>query len=354
MNIRDSGVRNATIANFAHPLPGFLYPVFCVFGVWAMKTLALLFLLALPADSQTGAGLNDAIRLYQKGDFKQAVSLLQQLKAKSPDDADVRLWLGKSYLKTRDWDNAVREIEKTTQLQPNNAKNHLWLGRAWGARAEHSFFTSAIKLAGRVKKEFETARDLSPENLDIRFDLLDFYLNAPGIMGGGRDKADAEVQAIAKLDPKKGYIARSQVLLKDKKWDLAKKELIQATIDYPNDADAHKDAAEFLLDRRDFGGALEYARKALALDKESKRTRLIIAAAEIQLRTNLDNSAKALTNLASGPLADDDPPFEEVYYWLGEYYLAKGDKQKAREALTSAIAFNPEYDKAKEKISRLR
>ena len=319
-----------------------------------MKILAFAFLLFLPPDYQTGAGLNDAIQLYQKGEFKQAVNLLQQLSTKSPDDADVRLWLGKSYLKTRDWDNAVQEIEKTTQLQPDNAKNHLWLGRAWGARAAHSFFVKGIKLAGRVLKEFETARKLSPENLEVRFDLLDFYLNAPGIVGGGRDKASAEVQAIAKLDPRKGYNARAQVFIKDKKWDLAKKELIQATINYPSDADAHKDVAEFLLDRRDFGGALQYAKEALALDNDSKRTRLIVAAAGIQLRTDLDSSAKTLTNLASGPLSDDDPPFEEVYFWLGEYYLAKGDKQKAREALASAIAFNPEYDKAKENISKLR
>lgn len=319
-----------------------------------MITLAFFFLLALPPDVQTDTGLNDAIQLYQKGEFKQAVNLLQQLRSKSPDDASVRLWLGKSYLKTRDWDNAVQEIEKTTKLQPNSAKNHLWLGRAFGARAAHSFFIKAYGLAKRVLKEFETAKDLSPDNLEVRFDLLDYYLSAPGVVGGGRDKANSEVQAIAKLNPRKGYTARAQIFMKDKKWDLAKKELVQATIDYPNDADAYKDVAEFLLERGDFGGALEYARKALALNADSKRTRLILAAAEIQLRTDLDSSAKTLTNLVSGPLADDDPPFEEVYYWLGEYYLAKGDKQKAREALSSAIAFNPEYDKAKENISKLR
>jgi tetratricopeptide (TPR) repeat protein len=318
-----------------------------------MKIPAFMFLLALPQVSHAGASLDDAIRLYQKSQFKQAAGLLEGLKSQSPNDADVRLWTGKSYLKIQNWDKAVQEMEKAAQLQPN-AQNNLWLGRAWGARAEHSFFLKGMKLAGRVVKAFETARQLAPENLDVRFDLLEYYLNAPGIVGGGRDKADAEVQAIAKLDPKKGYNARSIVLSKDKKWDLAKKELIQATVDFPNDASAYKDVAEFLLNRQDFEGAGQYAKKALALAKESKTSRLILAAAGTQLRTDLDYQAKSLLSLASGPLGDEDPAFEEVYYWLGECYLAKGEKAKAREAFESALAFNPEYGKAKERISRLK
>ncbi len=319
-----------------------------------MKILALLFLLGYPPSSPTAGNLGDAIRLYQKGEFEEAVSLLQQMRNLSPDDAGVRLWLGKSYLKVRDWDNAVQEMEKTTQLQPSNAQSHLWLGRACGARAAHTFFVKAIGWAHRVVKEFETANKLSPEDLDVRFDLLDFYLDAPGYMGGGKDKADAEAEAIAKLDPRKGYAARAAILSKEKKWDLAKKELTQATIEYPNDANACKDLADFLLNRHDYEGALQYAKKALELNNESKRSRLIMAAAIIQLRTDLDYSTKALMNLASGSLADEDPAFEEVYYWLGEGFLAQGEKTKAREAFASALAFNPDYGKAKEQISKLR
>lgn len=319
-----------------------------------MKILALLFLLGSSPGLPTAGSLDDAIRLYQKGGFNEAVSLLQQLRSISPNDADVRLWLGKSYLKVRDWDGAVQEMEKTIQLQPSNAQSHLWLGRACGARAAHSFFVKAVGWAHRVVKEFETASRLSPENLDVRFDLLDFYLDAPSYVGGGKDKADAEAKAIAKLDPRKGYSARAAILIKEKKWDLAKKELIQATIEYPSDAIAYKDVADFLLDRQDFEGAIQYAKKALELDNGSKWSRLIMAAATIQLRTNLDYSTKALMNLASGSLADEDPAFEEVYYWLGESFLAKGEKTKAREAFASALAFNPDYGKAKEQISKLR
>jgi len=319
-----------------------------------MRMLMLLFLLVLHPIPMPAEGLDEAIRFYEKGEFKQAVNLLLRLKNLSQDDPDVRLWLGKSYLKTGDWDNAVREFEKSTQLKPSDAHSRLWLGRACGAKAAHAFVLIAPRWAHRVLTEFETARKLSPNDVDVRFDLLEFYLEAPGIMGGGKDKAHAEALAIEKLNPKKGYLARSTILSKDKKMDQAKKELIQATIAYPNDANAFKDLADYLLDRRDFEGALEYSRKALSLDQQSKRSLLIMAAAQTMLRTDLDHSMRILLDLVSGPLTDNDPTFEEAYYWLGECYLAMGDKSKAQQAFLSVLTFNPDYDKAREHVSELR
>jgi hypothetical protein len=40
-----------------------------------------------------------------------------------------------------------------------------------------------------IKKKFEQAVELNPENFDARMGLLQFYLMAPGIMGGSKDKA---------------------------------------------------------------------------------------------------------------------------------------------------------------------
>ncbi len=310
-----------------------------------MKMLTLLLLMLLtPA-----ASLDDAIRLYEKGDFRQAASTFSQLKNSSPDDYKAHLWLGKAYLKIRNWDGAVREMEKAVQLKPS-ALTNLWLGRAYGAKASHSIFFTAAGLARRVLKSFETAKSISPDDMDVRFDLLEYYLEAPGMLGGGKDKANAEAQDIARQNPLKGYLARSTIFNKDKKWDLAQKELSQATVDFPKDAASFKDLAAFLLDRQDFNGALQNAKKALALDAESKGSRLLVAAASIRLRTNLDESLNTLNTLVTGLLTDADPSFEEVYYWLGECYLAQGDKAKAREAFKSALAFNPEYDKAKARL----
>jgi tetratricopeptide (TPR) repeat protein len=320
-----------------------------------MKILiAILFLALLPIPIQAKENLDAAIQLYEKGEFRHAADALQQFAKSSPKDAETRYWLAKSFMKTREWASAVRELEKAVELQPANPRYHLWLGRACGERASRAFFTSAFSLARRVLKEFEIARDLSPKDPGIRFDLLEFYLQAPGILGGGKDKALSEAQSIAQINPIKGFTARANVFRKDKQWDKAKYELTRATAEYPQNADAYKDLADFLLDRQDYEGALSYGEKALALGSQSKRAQFIVAVAKTRRGKDLDQATATLRELAAGPLKDEDPSFEETNYWLGENYLARGDKDKALDAFKSALAFNPEFTRAKNALSKAR
>ena len=317
-----------------------------------MKIPFLLFCLLLNPALASNGSLQEAIELYGKGKFAQAEGMLQQLSASTPSNAEVWVWLSKARLKTRDWDKAVQAMEKAVQLQPANAGYHLLLGRACGDRASHSSFLTAMSWARRVVKEFETARELAPEDVDVRFDLLDYYLEAPGIVGGGKDKAEAEAQTIARLNPKKGYLARATIHIKNKKWDLARNELARAAAENPQSVSAHKDLADFLLNRKDFKGALDHANKALLLDPKSKRSLLIAAAARIRLKSDLEKAAESLHALLAGTLSEGDPDFEEVYYWLGEYWLTAGESRRAQEAFKTALLFNPEYSRARDGLSK--
>ncbi len=318
-----------------------------------MRILLAALLFLSPSISRPADGFEDAMRLYEKGEFKKAEKLLVILSRSTPDDPKIRLWLGKTYLKNRQWDKAVREMEKAVGIEPSNAHYRLWLGRACGSLADHTFPLFAMGKAGRVIKEFEAASKLAPKDLDVRFDMLEFYLQAPAIVGGGDDKAKAEIETIASLDPKKGYIARAMMHQDKKKYDLAKKELIQATLDYPDYVAGYFDLAEFLLDQKDFEGSLKYSKKAMELNN-SKRARLISAAARIRLRVNLEEAEGWLQELVSGSLGEGDPSFEQAYYWLGECHLATGNRTKAREALKSALVYDPDYEPAKKAISKLR
>jgi tetratricopeptide (TPR) repeat protein len=317
-----------------------------------MKIPFLLFLLALPLTSTPDQTLDQAMKHYEKGEYEEAVELLSKIGDSSNNAAEAKFWLGKSYLKVSEWDEAVRAMENAVRIEPSNALYHLWLGRAYGFRADNRIF--GFNDARRLLKEFKKARELDPENINIRFDLVEFYAQAPGIVGGGKDKARQEAEVISKLEPKLGYAARAAILKQEKKWDLAKKEFLQATLDFPNDADTHKDLAQFLFDREDYNGALASAQKALELDSLSKRSRVIMAASQVQLGIKLDEAEKNLTDLVSNPWRDGDPSIEELYYWLGVCYFKNGEKEKAKDAFRSALAHNPEYKKAKQYLDKLK
>jgi tetratricopeptide (TPR) repeat protein len=288
------------------------------------------------------------IQLYQSGKFKPAADSLAQKVESAPQDAELHLWLGKAYYKLRRWDDAVREFEKAVQLNPNKSVYHLWLGRACGQKASQVSFFSAYGWARRVVKEFQTAERLAPDNVDVRFDLLEYYLTAPGIVGGGRDKAEAEVRAIAEIRPNLGFLARAQILQKDKKLDQARTELEKAIQAYPVQAERYQDLAEFLLQQQDFSHARSFAVKALASSPMLPRSRLLYSAVLVRIGESLDEAEGILKQLSAGPLQDDDPTFEEVYYWLGEAFLKQGKKEAAIQAFTSALIFNPEFDMAKD------
>jgi len=316
---------------------------------------AILLSLFLAASQLSGVQeIDAAIGLYEHGKFQRAAEILSDLTRRDPQNAKLRCWLGKTYLKLHRPDDAIRELEKAVELDPKNGLDHLWLARAYGDKASHSSLLSAFRQARKARKEFETAAQLSPDNVDIRFDLLEFYAQAPGIVGGGKDKAEAQAKEIAKLSPRHGYTARAGIYEHDKEWNRARNELVQATVKFPNDADAYVDLAQFLWQRGDYGEAAASAQKALTLDGSIRAARLYLAAAQVGLRRDLPGVLQALQGLAGGPLTDRDPAFEEVYYWLGQAYLAAGQKTEAREAFERSLVFDPDYSMSRKALARIK
>ena len=101
-------------------------------------------------------------------------------------------------------DKADDEFEKAVKLEDGNAVYHFWLGRAVGDQAEDANPLRQPGLARRTKAEFERAADLAPDYLDAREGLVEYYLAAPGILGGSKDKARAEAAEIAKRNAFRG------------------------------------------------------------------------------------------------------------------------------------------------------
>jgi tetratricopeptide (TPR) repeat protein len=317
-----------------------------------MNSLILLFLMLLPVGSEPAGILDRAIVLFEKGEYRKANDLLSSA-TDSPDvSAEIRFWLGKTELKLRKWDKAVKEMEKAVRMEPSNAMYHLWLGRAYGARAENRIF--GFNDARRVLREFREAGRLNPESITVRFDLLEFYAQAPGIVGGSKDKAWAEAEAIAKLNPVTGYTARATIYEHEKKWDMAEKEFVQATLDYPSNADAHKDLAQFFLDRKNFKRALLSAQKALELDNHSSQSRFILAVSRIQLGQDTEKARETLLKLTEESLGEESPSFEDTHYWLGVYYFNKGENENSKDAFESVLVYNPDNEKAKDYLSKIK
>ena len=87
------------------------------------------------------------------------------------------------------YDQAVRFFEREIVKNPSDSERHHWLGKSIGRVAERAPWYEAFSLAKKSGKEMEKAVDLDPHNTAAVLSLLQFYEQAPALVGGGEDKA---------------------------------------------------------------------------------------------------------------------------------------------------------------------
>ena len=143
---------------------------------------------------------SDPAALLRAGKAEEALHTLNATIEHAPNDARAYNLLCRVYFQLELWDNAIRMAEKSIALDPQNSSYHLWLGRAMGRKAEESNPFTAFSLARKVRSEFERAVALDINNLPARSDLSEFYLEAPGFLGGDKNKAKQQAEYVAKYD----------------------------------------------------------------------------------------------------------------------------------------------------------
>ncbi len=165
-----------------------------------------------------------------------------------PGDEEFRQHLetGQAFYHHGKHDRAINEFREAVRLNPSSSLAHLWLGRALGRKAEKSNPLRAVFLVGDVRRKFERAVELDPNNVEARSDLLQFYLDAPGMFGGGLEKARKQAEAIERLNRAEGHSAWARIAEKEKRYDVAEREYRAATEADPKHPGYGRDLDEFL------------------------------------------------------------------------------------------------------------
>src|SRR5215471_5486294 len=77
--------------------------------------------------------------------------------------------------------------------------------------AQHAGVFQQVGLARRFRKEIDTALALDARDTQALRDLLEFYLLAPGILGGDVKTAVRVSDRIAAIDACEGYLAKARI-----------------------------------------------------------------------------------------------------------------------------------------------
>jgi tetratricopeptide (TPR) repeat protein len=308
-----------------------------------------------PAPSSEGNGselLEAAQFQFGAGNYSAAIAILTAVVSQDPLSADGFYWLGRCYYEIRDVNQTISHAAKAVALQPGNSLYQQWLGRAYAAKADrdNSFFT-----ARKVKRHFERAVELDPMNISARRDLEEFCMEAPWIVGGGDDQARAQVEAIAKIDPIAGHLARAAYYEEaSKRFDLADGEYRAVFAAKPANADPYFDAVVFYQHRNRPAEMNEFLDAAAQASPNDPRLIFYRAEAMIMTHSNLERAEEYIKSfLANAPDRSDWPSHAGAREWLGRLDEMQGRLGEAAEQYRASLHLEPGRRSARARLEKL-
>ncbi len=291
--------------------------------------------------------LSEAHAALQSGEADKALALLNSL----PASAQVHNLRCRVLFTLEHWDAASIECQQAVNMDGADSEYHLWLGRAVGERASRASFISAFGLAKQVRAELETAVRLDGQNAEALADLGEFYNSAPGVVGGGQDKAEGVAALLEKVDPARALQLRGWIAEERKDYGTAERELKAAVGVDPHPASPWMSLASFYRRRQrwaEMNTALQSGLRAAEHDRKAGVA--FYNGAMVLIKADRDSplAAKMLEEYLSSSSTTEEAPAFAAHVRLARVLAQQGDKAGASEQRAAALALAHDYKPALE------
>lgn len=296
-----------------------------------------------------------AHKAYNASDYPKALELLQIAAQEHPGNPEIHLLLAKTYYESHQHDAAIASAERAVALAPQSSLYHEWLGKVYGEKADHAAMFSALSLARKARKEFEKAVDLDANNFAAHQALIEFDCTAPGIAGGGEDKARPEIARLAALDPAEGHYAAGNCHRQKKNFAAADSEFAQALELHPKSAELIYDIGDYAMKQGQPQTLAVVAEQGRAVAPSDPRAKFYRAVAFIIKNDSpLDSERLLRQYLQQAPLRSGFPPPWRVHEWLGRLYENQEKSQAAILEYETTLQLEPKDKFAREALKRLK
>jgi pentatricopeptide repeat protein len=273
----------------------------------------------------------------------------------TPNDVTPVLYLGKIAMAQNDGDESIRQFEQCVKIDDNNAECHAWLGNALGNAAMRASKFKLPFIAKRTKKEFDRAVELDPANIEGRWGQLQYYMQAPGFLGGSMDKARETAAELEKHDKLRGALAYAQLAEKEKKAPETEVAYQRAVTVAPDSAVGYNGLVNLYVREKRWNEAFAMLdRIAVRLPSEGNIPLAIARVAYLSGEQLARGEEAAKQWIANPPKNASVNSQAGAHLRLGNIYEKTGRKELARAEYEKALTIFPKSEDIKKALEGVR
>ena len=322
-------------------------------GLGSRAAVAVAAVLLVPNVVASQRADSTGVRLFEAGKFKEAKTVFEPALESNARDAAAAFYLGRIAIEERKHDRAAEYFETATRLEPKSSTYFLWLGRAYGRAAQEANVLRQPGLAKKTKSAWERAIELDPDNLDARADLIQYYVQAPGFLGGSTAKAHDQAEEIRKRNALRGYLEIGGLYEREKKLADAEKAYLAAA---KEKSDRHVGAYRlgvFYQNTGAFEKAFELFESMIAANPTEFGALFQIGTTGAMSGQRLDRSAEALEAYLQTTPGRNDPSLAAAHWRLGMVHEKRQNRQQAKAEYETALRLDPTFKPATESLRKL-
>ena len=311
--------------------------------------LTLLFPLFIFSQNQ----LEHAQKLYAEKKYEKTIQTLQSYLEKNPESAQATELLGDAYGKLRKWEEAKTAYKQLAEAYPKNANYHYKYGGVLGMMAKENKM-KALGYLDDIKAELRKAAELDPKHIDVRWALVQFYMELPGIFGGSMEtslKYADELEQISKVD---GYLAKGYIYEEDEDEDNAEK-YYKLAVSTGGSTTCYEKLANFYVNVNQFDKAINTYQIGY---NNLKHNYFLFKIGELAAVEDIaqHQGVQSLHTFINDYSSKEKVDLPWAYYRLSQVYRNMGEKTQALSQINLALNHNPqqkEFKKEKSIIERL-
>lgn len=265
--------------------------------------------------------IETGIKIFENRNYYGADKFFTDYLQKNPGNAKANYYLGRIALAGNKNEEATDYFEKATGLDPSNSLYYTWEGINYISILQQVDFIHQAIYAPKALSSLEKAVALDSMNALARSYLAGYYANAPSFAGGSEAKAIDQINTAVKIDSTNtGFLLQRGIMMSTfRNFEDAKKSFESAMTLNP-----------------------EFYPSYFQMGRMCAEAGVYPEQGEICLIRFIQTAPK-----------DFDQDRDDAWWLLGNIYLKKGDKAKAREAYEKAVSLNPDNDDFKKSLKNV-